>query len=303
MGTLDLNHLSIFVMVAQTASFTDAARRLGMPKSTISRVVSSLEASLGVRLLQRTTRSVALTTAGQALFDRVGPRLKALSEAIDELPELSDEPSGSLRITATADFATEVLGEILAGFCRRYPRITLEMHLLQRPVDLVKEGYDAAFRFLARKPRDSTLVARKVGDVNLRFYASPAYLEARPAPRTPDDLLEHDCVAIAGTSPFALEEVSHVRARLRLRILADDGFFLREIVRHGMGIGLLPTFLAHQDVRDGRLVGVLTRWAVPMGGIFLLYPSARHLPKKTVALRDHVTEALRGRFKDCRTAP
>jgi DNA-binding transcriptional LysR family regulator len=300
---MDLNHLSVFATVAQTGSFTDAARRLGMPKSTISRIVSSLEASLGVRLLQRTTRSVALTTAGQALVDRVGPRLEALSEAISELPELSDEPSGSLRLTATADFATEVLGEILAGFCRRYPRISLEMHLLQQRVDLVKEGYDAAFRFLARRPRDSTLVARKVGDVNLRFYASPAYLDKRRAPRTPDDLLEHDCAAITGTSPFALDEVSHVRARLRLRIVADDGFFVREIVRHGMGIGLLPTFLTHQDVRDGRLVRVLTRWTVPMGGIYLLYPSARHLPRKTVALRDHVMEALRAGFKDCGTAP
>ncbi|WP_437925679.1 LysR family transcriptional regulator [Sorangium sp. So ce291] len=293
MGTMDLNHLSVFAAVAETASFTAAARQLGVPKSTVSRGIASLEAALGVRLLQRTTRSVALTTAGQALVDRVGSRLKALTEAIDGLAELADEPSGALRLTATADFGTEVLAELLAGFCRRYPRVTVEMHLSHRPVDLVKERYDAAFRFLRKKPRDSTLVARKVGELSLHFYASPAYLAARGTPRTLDDLAEHDCVALTGTSPFARDEASRARAPLRVRLLADDGFFAREAVRHGVGIGLLPAFLAKQDVLAGALVRVLPRQVLPMGGVFLVFPSGQHLPKKTVALRDHVVEALR----------
>lgn len=294
---MDLNHLSVFAMVAEVANFTEAARRLGVPKSTVSRAVASLEASLGVRLLQRTTRSVALTTAGQALVGRLGPRLKALTEAIDGLSELADEPSGTLRLTATADFGTEVLAEILAGFCLRYPRITVEMHLSARSVDLVKEGFDAAFRFLVKKPRDSSLIARKVGELSLQFYASPAYLAARGTPRAPEDLAEHDCVAITGTSPFSLEGVSRSQAKLRGRLLADDGFFVREAVRHGAGIGLLPTFLAQQDVLTGRLVRVLPRWTTPTGGVFLVFPSGQHLPKKTVVLRDHVVEALRTRFK------
>ncbi|WP_437965986.1 LysR family transcriptional regulator [Sorangium sp. So ce260] len=292
---MDLNHLSVFAAVAESASFTAAARRLGVPKSTVSRGIASLEASLGVRLLQRTTRSVALTTAGQALVDRLGSRLRALTEAIEGLPELADEPSGSLRLTATADFGTEVLAEILAGFCRRYPRITVEMHLSTRPVDLVKEGYDAAFRFLGKKPRDSALIARKVGDLHMQFYASPAYLAARGTPRTLDDLAEHDGVALAGASPFARDEPS--RARLRVRLVADDGFFAREAVRHGVGIGFFPAFLVQQDVLAGALVRVLPRWTMPMGGVFLVFPSGRHLPKKTVALRDHVVEALRAQLK------
>ncbi|WP_437895130.1 LysR substrate-binding domain-containing protein [Sorangium sp. So ce124] len=297
MGTMDLNHLSVFAAVAETASFTEAARRLGVPKSTVSRGVASLEASLGVRLLQRTTRSVALTTAGQALVDRLGSRLKALTEAIEGLPELEDEPSGTLRLTATADFATEVLAEILAAFCRRYPRITVEMHLSTQPVDLVKEGYDVAFRFFAKKPRDSTLVACKVGELHLQFYASPAYLAARGTPRTLDDLAAHDCVALIKTSPFGRDEVSRARARLRVRWLANDGFFAREVVRNGGGIGLLPTFLVQQDVLAGALVRVLPRWTAPTGGVFLVFPSGQHLPRKTVALRDHVVEALRMQLK------
>lgn len=297
MGTIDLNHLAVFAMVAETASFTEAARRLGMPKSTVSRGVASLEASLGVRLLQRTTRTVALTTAGQALVDRLGSRLRALTDAIEGLPELADEPSGTLRLTATADFGAEVLAEILAGFCRRYPRITVEMRLSSRPVDLVKEGYDAAFRFFAKKPRDSALVARKVGDLAMHFYASPAYLAARGTPRTMDDLAEHDSVWLAGTSPFARDEASGARARFRVRLLADDGFFAREAVRHGAGIGLLPAFLVHQDVLAGALVRVLPRWTMPMGGVYLVFPSGQHLPRKTVALRDYVVEALRLQLK------
>lgn len=295
MGTIDLNHLSLFATVAEAASFTEAARRLGVPKSTLSRSVSALEASLGVRLLQRTTRSVALTTAGQALFDRVGPRLRALTESVAAVPELGDEPSGSLRLTATADFGTEVLAEILAGFCRRHPRVTVEMHLSTRPVDLVKEGFDAAFRLLGKKPKDSGLIARKVGEMALQFYASPTYLAARGTPRTPAELETHDCVAITGTGPFALGGAPHDRVHLRPRMSADDGFFVREAVRHGMGIGLLPSFLARDDVLAGRLVRVLPRWTTPTGGVFLVLPSVAHLPKKTAALRDHVVEALRAR--------
>jgi DNA-binding transcriptional LysR family regulator len=290
---MDLNHLSVFVAVAEAESFTEAARRLGVPKSTVSRAVAGLEATVGVRLLQRTTRSVALTTAGQAFLDRAGPRLRALTEAVGAVPELGDEPSGTLRLTATADYATEVLAEILAGFRRRYPRVTLELHLSTRPVDLVKEGFDAAFRFLGKKTRDSALIARKVGELPVAFFASPAYLAARGTPRTLEDLPEHDCVAVGGAGPFAFEGATRSRVRLRPKVLADDGFFAREAVRHGMGVGMLPVFLAQQDVLAGRLVRVLPRWTMLTGGIFLVLPSTALLPRKTAALRDYVVEVLR----------
>lgn len=292
---MDLNHLSVFAAVAETTSFTEAARRLGVPKSTVSRAVAALEASLGVRLLQRTTRNVALTTAGRALMDRVGPRLVALTEAVGGLPELEDEPSGTLRLTATADFAAEILAELVAGFCQRYPRITVQMHLSYRVVDLAKEGYDAAFRTLGKRPRDSTLVARKIGDIGLQLFASPAYLAARGAPKVPDDLLSHDCVAFSGSRPFSLEGATRIRVPLRPRITAEDAFFVREAVRHGAGIGILPTFLAQQDVLAGKLVRVLPRWTIPTGGVYLVYPSSQHLPKKMVVFRDHAIAALRAK--------
>ncbi|APR87273.1 Transcriptional regulator, LysR family protein [Minicystis rosea] len=292
---MDLNHLSTFAAVAETTSFTEAARTLGVPKSTVSRAVASLEASLGVRLLQRTTRHVALTTAGQALIDRLGPRLAALTEAVQGLPELEDEPSGVLKLSATSDFATEILAEIVAGFCRRYPRITVQMGLSTRLVDLAREGYDGAFRLLGQRVKDSTLIGRKVGDLNVQLFASPAYLAARGTPKVPDDLLTHDCVVISGTGRFSLEGVMQVRLPVRPRIIAEDGFFVREAVRHGAGIGILPTFIVQQDVLDGKLVRVLPRWEMPIGGIYLVYPSGRHLPKKMAVFRDHVIATLRAR--------
>ena len=292
---MDLNHLSVFTAVAETASFTEAARRLGVPKSTVSRAVASLEASLGVRVLSRTTRHVALTTAGQALFERLGPRLEALAEAVKGLPELADEPSGALRVTTTADFGTEILAEIIAGFCRRYPRVSVHIHLSSRLVDLAKEGYDAAFRFHVKKPRDSTLVARRVGALRVQLFAAPTYLAARGTPRAPDDLLAHDCVAIAGMELLSLEGPTRVRLSIRPRIVAEDGFFVREAVRHGAGIAILPTFLTQQDVIAGRLVPVLPRWAMPSGHVYLVYPGTQHLPKKMAVFRDHALAALRAR--------
>ncbi|EYF03194.1 LysR family transcriptional regulator [Chondromyces apiculatus] len=292
---MDLNHLSLFTAVAETASFTEAARRLGVPKSTVSRAIATLEADLGVRLLQRTTRAVALTTAGQAFLARVGPHLRSLTAAVGNVPELDEEPSGTLRLTATADFGTAVLAEILVGFCRRYPRVTLDMALTSRTVDLVKEGFDAAFRLLLAKPRDSGLIARKLVDLNMQYYAAPEYLLARGTPKTLDELGDHDSVSLTGGRPSLPSE--RVLAKTHTRLLADDGFFAREAVRQGMGIGLFPSFLAQQDVLTGKLVRVLPRWTLPTGGIFLVYPSGRHLPKKMVVLREHLTDALRARFQ------
>ncbi|MFT3769433.1 MAG: LysR family transcriptional regulator [Minicystis sp.] len=292
---MDLNHLSVFAAVAETTSFTEAAKSLGVPKSTVSRAVASLEASLGVRLLQRTTRHVALTTAGQSLIDRLGPRLKALTEAVEGLPELEDEPSGTLRLTSTGDFGAEILAEIITSFCRRYPRINVQMNLTTRVVDLAKEGYDAAFRLLVKRLKDSDLVARKVGELGMALFAAPAYLAARETPKVPDDLLAHDYVALTGSGPFSLEGVTRVHLPLRPRIIAEDGFFVREALRHGAGIGILPTFLAQQDVLAGRLVRVLPRWTIPTGNIYLVYGSSQHLPKKMAAFRDHAIAALRAK--------
>jgi hypothetical protein len=137
----------------------------------------------------------------------------------------------------------------------------------------VKDGFDAAFRLFGKKPKSSGLIARKVGELAVQFYAAPAYLAARGTPRTPEDLHAHDCLAFTRSGPFSLDGISRVRIRLRTKVIADDGFFVREAARLGMGIAILPVFLAQQDVLAGRLVRVLPRWRIVAGGVFLVLPS------------------------------
>lgn len=292
MGTVDFNHLAVFVAVAESGSFTEAAKRLRVPKSTVSRAVVALEAEIGLGLLHRTTRSVSLTTAGAELFARTASRIGSLRDAVADLPELDQEPSGGLRITATADFAAEVLAGVVTEFCRRYPRMTVDVHLSTRVVDIVKEGFDAAFRIAHSLP-DSTLVARRIGEVQLQLFASPAYIAARGAPARPEGLGDHPYLAFGRFSTLPLVGPDAVEVQLRAAIVADDGFFVRAALRQGAGIGVLPMFLAESDLRSGALVRVLPQWSMPDGTIWFITPGGRHPPRKLALFRDCVAEALR----------
>ncbi|MBJ6766078.1 LysR family transcriptional regulator [Myxococcaceae bacterium JPH2] len=292
---MDLNHLSVFVAVAETGSFTEAASRLDVTKSSVSRAITALEGALGVRLLHRTTRTVALSTAGRALYERMGPRLQAVQEALADVPELEAEPSGTLRVTATADFGTEVLAEVLMSFGRRYPRVRVEVVLTSRTVDLVKERFDVAFR-MADGLKDSRLVARRLGSLTLHLYAAPSYLAARGTPRRPSDFAAHDWVMLTSMRGVSLQDAWRVKLPENPRLVSDDMFFVREAIRRGAGLGALPTFLVDQDLREGRLVRVLPRWTLLNGSIYLVMPSAKHLPRKVAVFRDHVVEALRQRL-------
>ncbi|MBU8895186.1 LysR family transcriptional regulator [Corallococcus sp. H22C18031201] len=292
---MDLNHLTVFVAVAETGSFTEAASRLDVTKSSVSRAITALEGTLGVRLLHRTTRTVALSTAGRALYERMGPRLQSLQDALADVPELEAEPSGSLRVTATADFGTEVLAEILTGFGRRYPRVRVEVVLTSRTVDLVKERFDVAFR-MADGLKDSRLVARRLGSLTLHLYAAPSYLAARGTPRRPGDFAAHDWVMLPSMRGISLQRAWRISLPENPRLVADDMFFVREALCRGAGLGALPTYLVDKELREGRLVRVMPRWTLLNGSIYLVMPSAQHLPRKTVVFRDHVVEALRQRL-------
>ncbi len=296
MGTIDLNLLPVFTAVADTSSFSAAAERLGIPKSTVSRGVASLESAMGVRLFHRTTRRVSLSTAGAAIRDRIASSLAALQESLGHLPEQEREPSGRLRVTAAVDFGATVLAEIVARFATRYPGVEVEMRLSNAVVDLVAEGFDVALRISTRALKDSPLVARNVGTIVLQPYASPNYLARRGAPREPSDLADHEWIQFRGAGPLRLRGPDRtVTIEPRGRIVCDDMFFVREVLRHGAGIGMLPAFLAEGDVAAGRLSPVLQRWSVPTGQLWLICHGARPLPRKVTAFRDFVTESLKVR--------
>ena len=282
---MDLNLLPLFKAVADAGSMTAAARALEQPKSSVSRGVARLEASLGVQLFLRTTRKLSLTTAGAAYYEKVSPLLGALSGAGASLPEQEEEPTGVLRLTAPVDVGLMWLPGFVARFLARYPRLDVVLRITNERLDLVGEGLDAALRLSTGRLPDSSLVARRVSPLAVDVYASPAYLARRGTPRRAEDLASHDLVGMAGVKlppPFP-------RAP-KLRALADDMLLCRELVREGVGIGFLPVFLARADVAAGTLARVLPRVQRRTGSLYFVHPAVGHPPRKLTALRDMLVE-------------
>jgi DNA-binding transcriptional LysR family regulator len=285
---MDLNLLPIFVAVAETRSFTEAARKLELPRSTVSRAVAALEDSLRVQLFRRTTRQVALTAAGERLFSNTATQLGAVREALECVAELDPSPSGELRITAPHDLGSLLLPPVCAGFAQRFPSVRLDVRLTNRAVDLIAEGFDLALRVSTKRLADSTLVARRVASLEVQVFASRDYIAQNGTPKSPTDAAKHQWIDFRGFSvrdpPLRLKEPP--------RIETDDVLFIRQALRSGAGLGVLPTFIAADDVAEGRLVRVLPKITLPLGNVYLIHSSAQHLPRKIVAFRDHLIEYL-----------
>lgn len=292
---MDLNLLTVFEAVARTSSFSAAAAELRVPKSSVSRGIARLEAELRSQLLYRTTRKVALSADGTALYDRLAPLLESVKTVLGDLPEREELPSGELRVTAPVDLGALLLAEVVTRYAARYPAVTVHLNLTNRVVDLVAEGFDMGLRVAARL-RDSTLLARKVAPIVTQLFASPVYLARRGTPRTPADLATHEWVSFgpAGTW-FRLEgpRGSGVTIAPRGRVSCDDLVFLRETLRAGAGIGMLPAFVAEADVAAGALVRILPRHERRVGHLYAVSPASRHLPRKVTAFRDVLLEVLK----------
>ncbi len=295
---MDLNLLSVFEAVARTSSFSAAAKELGIPKSSASRAVARLEGELGVQLLFRTTRRVSLSAPGTALYDRMTPLLRSMKAALGELPEREEAPSGTLRVTAPVDVGVLFLSEVVTRYTARYPAVSVDLHLTGRVVDLVGEGFDVALR-VASKLEDSSLVVRRATSIVLYLYASPLYLARRGMPRSEDDLDAHDWVVFR-SGPQQLRVAGTQAARRPARIVCNDLLFLRDTVRAGAGVGLLPAFIAEPDVVAGSLVRIVPRLERQAGQLHIVTPSAKHVPRKVTAFRDLVLELLKARVIDTR---
>ena len=294
MTATPLDDIDTFARVAEAKSFSRAARALGLPTSTVSRSITRLEASLGVQLLTRTTRALALTSDGQALLARATPALASLRDAVRAVTEPADRPHGVLRLTAPYDLGVEWVSEIVALYVARYPEVQVEVHLTGRTVDLVAEGYDLALR--AGRLRDSTLVAKRVRNLEGAFYAAPAYLARVTAPRSLEELADHEFVLFRAPDHRVTLRVVGPKGdgetlEVKGRVSGDDFAFVRAATRAGSGVAALPRFMGDPDVRDGRLVQVLPGWNPIAGGnLHLVYPATHHLSAKVVAFRDLVLE-------------
>lgn len=291
---MDLNRIAVFVRVVEDQGFTSAARALGLPKSSVSRAVALLEAELGVRLLQRSTRRVSLTEAGGAFYERASRGLAVVAEAAAAVADMQGALRGLIRMTAPVDAGDRLLGAPLARFVRRHPRVHVELVLTGRLVDLVEEGFDLALR--AGALRDSALVARKIGESEGGAYASPRYLARRGAPARVEDLARHRCVLFRPTRGRALWALTGPAGEERVEVGgplgADDLSFVRRALLAGVGVGLLPTFLCARDVERGRLERVLPAYRAFAAPLHLVYPSAHYVPRRVAALRDFLLASL-----------
>lgn len=284
---VDLQLLAMFSAVAEQSSFSKAAAKLGVAKGTVSRSIAQLEEILGVELLHRTTHHVSLSTAGAALHERTRVHLTALRSAVVDLPEREEVPSGLLRMTAAPDFGAIVLPSVIAAFSRRFPNVRFDIRLSGQQIDLVKDGYDLAIRIATGPLKDSTLTARRLGKGSAAFYAAPSYVARRGRPKELGDERHTWVLHRALTRLFKTEPES-------VQFLVDDFLLARDLMRDGVGVGILPGFVARTYVREGLLEEVAVSGAAALGGeLVMLYPSSGQTPKKVTAFRDFLVDALR----------
>jgi DNA-binding transcriptional LysR family regulator len=289
---MDLNRAVTFVRVVEAGTFTRAAERLNLPTSSVSRSVAKLEDDLGVLLLERTSRRVALTEAGRAFFERVREAIAGLEEANSLAHDAAKEVQGVVRVAMPVELAANA-GSLFASFFAAHPRVRVELTFTNRGGELVGDLVDLAVA-TGRLP-DSQLVARRLGNALSKLYASPAYLARAGSPCELADLAKHDAIAAHAHGGEARWEVlgphgaEHVD--VQARVVGDVASFLSDAAVAGLGVALLSTWEGDRLVREGRLVGVLPHYSAEMP-LHVLAHASRHLPRRVALVRDFLIATL-----------
>ena len=295
---IDPNDLLVFARVAELGSFSRAAERLGLPKSTVSRRLAGLEQRLGERLLLRTTRRQTLTEFGSQLLEHA----RQVAAEVDAVTALSEHrraaPGGRLRVSMPSDIANLLLADALAAFVALYPAIALELDLSARRVDLLGEGYDVALR-MGELPDDALLAARRLAVFPAGLYAAPGYLAEHGEPQEPADLARHDALRqLRGNGEPAAWTLVQGEQRWHGvpagRAAANSPELLIRLARAGAGIAAVPEHFAAPDVRQGRLRRVLPRWCLPSATAWAVFAGGSLMPAKTRVFIDMLVVALGG---------
>jgi DNA-binding transcriptional LysR family regulator len=286
--------MKIFVAVVDNGSFSSAADRLDLSRAMASKSVAALEAHLGTRLLNRTTRRLSLTEAGVAFYERSVQILADIWEAEQVAGRMATEPRGALKVTMPLAYGLHRLGPVIAAYARRYPQVTLNLSLSDRKVDLVEEGYDVAIR-IGKLP-ESGLIARKLGTVHGVVAGAPDYFERHGRPIVPADLAGHVCLGYSLASQSDEWRLQGPNGIVSVRstgiIKADNGDLLRQAAVAGSGLIFQPWFIVEEDVRAGRLERVLEEYTSEELGIYAVYPSRRYLSAKVRTFVDFIFEEL-----------
>jgi DNA-binding transcriptional LysR family regulator len=293
---MTFEQLKILVKVVQTGSFTRAAEVLGTQKSYVSRVISQLEAELGVKLLERTTRTLSITETGREVFERAVGILGAVEDTVRVTQNAQGEPRGQLRLTCGVEFGMVAVGTWIDEYLARFPLVTVEAEYTSRVLDLVHEGFDLAIR--VGPVEESRLVARRLGQIEYGLFASPAYAKRHDLPSDPVQLREHALIMFIGGGHrrgWRLTQGSErglVRVEGPARLRANNAFAVRDALLRGLGVGELPLLIAREALRAGQLMPVLPGWSGVPAPVHAIYPSNRYLSPKVRAFIDLALERL-----------
>ncbi len=277
---LDLNAMMTFCKVAENSSFTTAAETLGVKKSTVSNKVSELERSLGAKLLYRNTRHVALTEIGQDYFKYCQEIVQKAEEANQFITTFNTEPQGILKLVLPPGLGRIIFDELFTVFLEKYPKVKLDVNLTLEPIDIIKESYDASLLVADATLKDSNLIAKKLFDVHLGFYATRSYLAKQSPIRTLKDMEAHELIQAYSNTPPIIEDGKelHIVSNNRVRINYLDACI--KAVQKDLGVGLLPNIAVTRELESGSLVEVLPECQIAPKSIFVLYHSRSWLPPK-----------------------
>ena len=289
-----IDALQTFTAVVRSRNFTSAADSLGVTPSAVSKQISSLEERLGVRLLNRTTRSVSPTEAGQLFYQHCENILESITEAEKLVTDFDVTPRGRLRITAMSNFGRRELARMLNDFSREYPDVSFELYISDRPVDIVKEGFDFALRIGTQE--DSRLIAKPVADQRIMVCASPEYLAKWGTPETFSDIQKHRLLVIANAEYARVNWLRQFEKQHNFsissvdrKLTVNDIDLAYEACMQGMGITALPSYIAERHVRSGELVQLFSSVEIPVRTIRCVFPQNRYLSSKSRAFLDFVT--------------
>jgi len=291
-----LIELEAVVALARRRSFRAAAAEVGLSTTALSQLIAGLEARLGVRLFNRTTRSVAPTEAGEAFVARITPALVSIDEAVEAVNSHRETPAGMLKLNTSSGAARQILTPVILEYMRRYPQMSVDIVTEGRLIDIVTDGFDAGVRLAETVPRD--MIAIPFGErQRLVVVGAPSYLRGRDLPRTPHDLSSHECIrnrlAAGGVYRWEFERDGKPLAmETHGRLTLDEANLIREAALAGAGLAFLSQWWVAEDIKAGRLVQLLDDWTPSFPGMCLYYPGRRHVPAGLRALIELIREGV-----------
>ena len=288
--------MHMFVRVAELSSFSAVAQQMGLARSAVTRQIAALEQHLGIKLMVRSTRRLMLTSAGAAYLEKCRVILNLVEAAETGVAEERQTPRGMIRISLPLTYGLMRVAPLLMEFARRYPEVQLDMDYTDRRVNLIEEAIDLSIRITSRL--GATEIARRIGSSQMSAVASPSYLAEHGTPRHPSELVHHECLSYTTTTESKQAWSFEVNGALtaypiRARIHSNNGEALNDAVERGLGIALQPDFIVERALQSGKVVTILTDFALPELGIYAMLPSNRQVPHRVRVLMDFLAEHLR----------